>query len=706
MKKSRLLFSGNRRSLWSWGFRAGLTAFNMALILAAVSCGSKGSSGTPPPPPPPSTGVTISPKTLSISRGGTAQFSATVTSTTDQSVYWEVNNTRGGDLVHGVISRGGVYVAPTSVPNPATVTVKAVSFSDATKLDSATVTITAGSAVSVVINEFISPITVPTFGTHAFSATVTGTANTAVIWEVNGVVGGSAATGVISSAGVYTAPHSVPVSTAANNNGQAADVIVTAVSQADSTASDSVIVLAVPPQQGAYPEPIPLGVSGGNGTDTSNSGGLTYCCSGTLGALVSRGGNLYVLSNNHILARSDQATLGDPILQPGLADNNCSMAGERTVASLSQFFNLETGVAPHVDAALAEIMQNAVEPMGTIVQLGGTANGGQPTDGTPNPGPGVAPSLGLNVSKSGSATGLTCSSIIAIDVSASVDYQKACVSTTTFTTTFTNQIDVGGTSFSANGDSGSLIVTQDTADPVGLLYAGSDADTIANPVSDVLAQLADPGTGELPLFAGDAGVGPHPVAACNLPLAVAAQKAKTEIPVLPEDVLRPATTARDAHLSDLLGRPEVAAVGVGASRDNAAEPAILLFVKKGRTRSDIPAQLDGVRTRIIVGNFAGEGASLSAAASASLESSAVPTQIVYRISAGEVVRAKGVVESQATTLMTQTGIQGVGITSSLDSPGEAAMMVFVVRGVAHNPIPAVIDGLRTRIRESSRFRAR
>jgi hypothetical protein len=41
----------------------------------------------------------------------------------------------------------------------------------------------------------------------------------------------------------------------------------------------------------------------------------------------------------------------------------------------------------------------------------------------------------------------------------------------------------------------------------------------------------------------------------------------------------------------------------------------------------------------------------------------------------------------------------------VDSPGEAALIIFVIRGVAHNPIPPVIDGLRTRVRESSRFKA-
>ena len=55
--------------------------------------------------------------------------------------------------------------------------------------------------------------------------------------------------------------------------------------------------------------------------------------------------------------------------------------------------------------------------------------------------------------------------------------------------------------------------------------------------------------------------------------------------------------------------------------------------------------------------------------------------------------------------MKQAGVQGVGIGSSVDSPGEAALMIFTVRGVPQDPIPAVIDGVRTRVRESSRFRA-
>jgi hypothetical protein len=47
----------------------------------------------------------------------------------------------------------------------------------------------------------------------------------------------------------------------------------------------------------------------------------------------------------------------------------------------------------------------------------------------------------------------------------------------------------------------------------------------------------------------------------------------------------------------------------------------------------------------------------------------------------------------------------VGIGSSANSPGEAALVIFLIKGAAHDPIPATIDGLRTRIRETERFRA-
>jgi uncharacterized protein (DUF1800 family) len=68
-------------------------------------------------------------------------------------------------------------------------------------------------------------------GTTQFSATVTGTTNTAVVWQVNGVAGGSSATGTISTTGLYTAPASMPTTTS---------VTISAVSAASATSAGAV----------------------------------------------------------------------------------------------------------------------------------------------------------------------------------------------------------------------------------------------------------------------------------------------------------------------------------------------------------------------------------------------------------------------------------------------------------------------------------
>src|SRR5260370_24599977 len=68
-----------------------------------------------------------------------------------------------------------------------------------------------------------------------------------------------------------------------------------------------------------------FGVSGGNAHDIS----AKFCCSGTLGALVTKSGVDYILSNNHVLARTGLAKVGEAIIQPGLVDVGC-------IASLSR----------------------------------------------------------------------------------------------------------------------------------------------------------------------------------------------------------------------------------------------------------------------------------------------------------------------------------------------------------------------------------
>src|SRR5215204_6815740 len=85
-----------------------------------------------------------------------------------------------------------------------------------------------------------------------------------------------------------------------------------------------------------------FGISGGNVNDHSSA----FCCSGTLGSLITDGSTQYILSNNHVLARSDQAIAGEDVSQPGMIDNGCRIA--TVVADF-------TGAAPlgsNVDAAV------------------------------------------------------------------------------------------------------------------------------------------------------------------------------------------------------------------------------------------------------------------------------------------------------------------------------------------------------------------
>jgi hypothetical protein len=528
--------------------------------------------------------------------------------------------------------------------------------------------------------------------TVAFQATVTGTTNTAVTWEVNGIAGGNSTLGTISTSGTYTAPATVP---------NPSTVTVSAVSQADKTksGSSSVLIVASNSNQQAQNIPIKLGTSGGNAKDSSVQGTLTFCCSGTLGALVQRNGTFYILSNNHVLARSDSASIGDAITQPGLIDANCSATGTTTVGNLSQFVNLETAGA-NVDAALAQIVTGTVDTTGSILSLGATATGTVADPGPPHAGNGIVASVGEKVAKSGRTTGLTCSTVSSISLATSVSYQQGCNTGSTFSVNYTNQISVAGGSFSASGDSGSLIVDQTTADPVALLYGGSDADTVGNPVADVLAALADQSNNK-PAFVGNAST--HQVIGCTLAgNGVKTSQAQT-MAVDPAKIAS-AEHARDMHAPEMLANTYVQAIGVGPSMDRPGEAAVILVVDPEQIPTPLPAELEGIGTRIVAAGNPGPHGIFDTSTAARV-APVLDTFAVNSIAKTELERAKIVHAAHVNELLKQQGIQGVGITSSADSPGEAALMIFVIRGVSHAPIPAVIDGLRTRVRESSRFSA-
>ena len=510
---------------------------------------------------------------------------------------------------------------------------------------------------------------VPVNSTQQFTATVTGASNTAVNWSVAGVAGGNSTVGAISPAGVYTAPSSVP---------SPATVSASATAQADPTRSGAatVTVVAAAINQKAQSFPIELGTTGGNVNDVS----AKFCCSGTLGSLVSRGGSQFILSNNHALARSDQATAGEAISQPGLVDNNCNPGN--TVAILTQFAPLKTS---NVDAAIAAAVPGAVDPSGAILEFGSTNSQPAPPANTA-----VAAAIGMPVAKSGRSTALTCSSIGTVNATVQIDYQTSCNSGTTFTVTFNNQVIVNSGTFSAAGDSGSLIVNSQTAQPVALLFGGNSATTVGNPILAVLTALKDPASGAMPSIVGG---GQHAIAC---PATGAAPASAVSVA---EAQATRATAAKNRHEAELIADPAVIAVGVAASDDNPEEAAVVIYVDRQKAHAPIPVAIDGVRTKVIATDR------FHATVNNPPSSEQTRAQVGEALPDSEVARATAVKEKHVIELMSHPSVIGVGIGQSEDDRSSAALVIYVDKSRAYGPIPTQIAGVRTKVVQTDRFRS-
>lgn len=226
---------------------------------------------------------------------------------------------------------------------------------------------------------------------------------------------------------------------------------------------------------------------------------------GTFGCVVKdrNSGARLILSNNHVLANSNDATAGDPILQPGPADGGT--VNDDRIGQLERFCPIDfssdsptCGVAKayadignalaglvgsyhrvsalqvnpqavnQVDAAVAR-PDNDSDILDRILEIGMVS-------GT------TTASLGMAVRKSGRTTGFTTGEINVIDATVNVSYGPGRVAT------FEGQLVSGA--MSQGGDSGSLLVAAGTPQAVGLLFAGSDQATIFNPIQAVLDCLS------------------------------------------------------------------------------------------------------------------------------------------------------------------------------------------------------------------------
>jgi hypothetical protein len=685
-------------------------------VLALAGCGGTVAAK-------PSTALTVSPGPVSIdtnctgcnasgSSGAYEQFTAALSSGGAAGVTWSLSPTGTGS-----INSTGQYTPPGYLTaDSVKVTITATLTSNTSQTASATLTVTPG---------FLQPLT-PENATLGANGTLTVTGYLAEAGGTTGINFSLASTAAGSSGGQgtlgtpsclrgsqaftsctvsYTAPSTV--------SSTAATYIEATVGSSQSKTSAEVLLDTVgvdsnpAGHQARLSTPISLGSSGGNNLDydTTTSGGQTVvsdCCGGTLGSLIQNSsGTQYLLSNNHVLARSDQAVAGEAIVQPGLIDDNCTPYNdggtETPVGVLTGFLSLKSS-STNADAAIALVNSGAVSTSGSILELGTRQSNGTLAAAPPGisstGGKGEAPAINMAVAKSGRTTGLTCASISAINLDVEVSYFTNCAETDPyFTKTYANQIAISGNQFSDAGDSGSLVVDTSTAEPVGLFFAGgvdasSVSEGVANPVSDVLSELSTQvGNGTSYTFVG---TNDHAVSCLNYGDATATAAQAHSLTDAENARIDNALTPARALISPSAG---ILGVAAGKSSDHSGEGAVIVYVDQNGNaavpQTPVPQTLNGVRTIVIP--TTPEAVAFGAAPRTPQEAG-VPS-----LQAAVLSRAVAAKQQMAKTLMKQyPAFFGVGVGQSLDNPREAALVVYVDRRNVPAQLPAVIDGLRVR----------
>lgn len=649
-----------------------------------------------------------------VNNSGTAVelFSATLKSGGAASVNWTVS---GGDVNvgPGSISSSGQYTPPpylTADSVKVTVTATIASGTGMGTSASASVTVTPG---------FLEPLS-PENAALGGSGTVTVTGyiaeaggstgiNYAVSNSATGSSGGSGSLGSTSCSRsaneftyctvTYTAPGTISATAATyvvgtigtSSSKTAAQVLLNTAGISSNPATHQVQLAT----------PILLGSSGGNNNDydTQVQNGTTYitdCCGGTLGSLIqSSGGTQYLLSCNHVLARSDQASVGETIVQPGLIDNNCTPNGDGSgttpVGVLTTWLPLSASTT-NADAAIAQVNSGAVNPSGAILELGAPGAGGvlaaAPPGISSTGGKGESPTINMTVAKSGRTTGLTCANISAVNLSVEVSYFKNCEESEPYLTkTYTNQIAIEANQFSDAGDSGSLVVDAADAEPVGLFFAGGETNTgvgegIANPAPTVLAELGSQ-EGTSYTFVGTTD---HPVECLNYGNATATAAQASTLTGSQSQLAQQALTQARSLVNPSAG---ILGVATGKSSDHAGHAAVILYVDQNMNVS-APQMVNGVRTEVIP-------TTAQALAAGLVPKAAAETNALTPLSSAALNQAIASKEQVAQSLMKQNpAFFGVGVGQSFDNPKEAALVIYVDRTQVPASLPATIAGLRTR----------
>ncbi|MGD2174538.1 MAG: CARDB domain-containing protein, partial [Candidatus Brocadiaceae bacterium] len=213
-------------------------------------------------------------------------------------------------------------------------------------------------------------------------------------------------------------------------------------------------ILALVDATARFTRPVPTGVS------TGNEG---QCSAGTIACRVTDGSDVYALSNNHVYALENDAPIGSEVLQPGLYDTSCTYDAGNVIGTLHDFepIKFRGNARNKIDAAIA---------LTSKANLGTST----PSDGYGRPSATIAAaSLGQAVQKYGRTTNLTTGQVTGISANVRVTYDSG-------TAFFSDQIIVESSDVVIQpGDSGSLLVTDPGANPVGLMFAGNSDGTLA-----------------------------------------------------------------------------------------------------------------------------------------------------------------------------------------------------------------------------------
>ena len=638
--------------------------------------------------------------------GGTVhQFTATLPGSIPAQVTWSVS---GGDPVAGPgkINADGQYTPPSYLTSSrARVLITAALKSDPSIRATSLITVTPGFLQPLTPeNAAIGPGGSITITGYLAAASPESEIHFALANTPSGDSGGEGTLGATvcqhphraftSCSVTYTAPPTVSATgvtyVVATVPGSSARVEMASLLNAPGVTSNPAA------HQDALSTPMLLGSSGGNNNDFDEKGNtIVDCCSGTLGALVQDStGRQYLLSNNHVLARSDHAQVGDSIVQPGLIDNNCTPNGDGPgtvpVAALTAWLPLHSQQT-NVDAAIAQVGSHTVDPSGSILEFGARqpdgSLGAAPLGISSTGGKGENATLQMRIAKSGRTTGLTCGHVTALDLDVSVDYYRDCAETRPYLTkTFRNQIAVSGDRFSDAGDSGSLLVDTSNAEPVGLFFAGGvDAagvsHAIANPAPEVLNAL----NAQIPGDSGFSfvGAGDHEVS-CLSYGDNANSSAQTR--TLSDSELSRQQAAVNAGRS--LVNPSAGILGIapGKSSDQPGTAALLVYVDENQAPA-VPRTIAGVRTIVIPSNA-------RSVAMGSAPSSPVGAPSLSAPALAAAVAAK---QQLARKLMLQNpAFFAVGVGQSLDNPREAALVIYVDRARIPAQLPLTMNGVRTR----------